>query len=198
MTPSLARLLPPRRGAVAQPCHMEVLGEITEADLALLPGAKPINPNPIKRARAIHQRQAQLVAEGRKDYEVAALTGCTPQRIVQLKNDPTFQLLVSYWQDQDHQIEYETHRRVQGKLVDVLELATDEIQERLENDASRKLLPLGELRKVAEFAADRTIAPPRATQTGSTLPPVSIKLDFGWKQPETSNPPIDVTPNEIG
>lgn len=199
MNPSLARLLPPRRGAVAQPVHLELVRELTEADLARLPGALPVALNPIKRAREIHHRQAQLVAGGRKAVEIAAICGCTPERIHQLKLDPTFQHLVAYYQNQVSEIEYETHKRVQGKLVDVLELATDEIQERLENETARKLLPMNELRKVAEFAADRTIAPPRATQGGPALPPTKIELNFGFvpKDRETEvNPAIDVTPNE--
>jgi hypothetical protein len=194
MNPSFARLLPPRRGAVAQPVSMELVRELTEEDLAQLSNALPIAANPIKRAREIHHRQAQLVAEGRKDVEIAAIVGCTPQRIYDLKKDPTFQYLVAYYSSQASEIEYETHRRVQGKLVDVLELAVDEIQTRLEDNTSRAETPLSELRKVAEFAADRTIAPPRATQVGSALPPTRIELNFGWKQPEPTT--VDVTPEK--
>lgn len=200
MNPSLARLLPPRRGAIAQPVSMELVRELTADDLARLPTGLPLALNPIKWAREVHHRQAQLVAEGRKDIEIAAIVGCTAERIHQLKNDPTFQHLVAYYGDQVSEIEFETHRRVQGKLVDVLELAVDEIQIRLEDDTTRQVLPTSELRKIAEFAADRTIAPPRATQSGSALPPTRIELNFGWKQPETNSDPasttIDVTPTK--
>jgi hypothetical protein len=180
---------------------LSVLREITEADLARLPFALPTGAQQIKKARAVHHKQAQLVAEGRRDAEIAAIVGCTAQSIHDHRKDPTFQDLVSYYHEQQVQIEQETHARVHGQLVDILELTVTEIQTRLEGDDVRARISLSELRKTAEFAADRTIAPPRATQGGSALPPARIELNFGFKSKAQddaapSSSIIDVTPKE--
>lgn len=200
---NLKSLLPPARGAVAQPVVMTVLRELTLEDLARLPLAPPSGPAVIKQARAVHHRQAQLVAEGRTNIEVATIIGCTPQRISDLKKDPTFQNLMAYYSTQLVETELETHRRIQGKLTDVLELAVDELQERLEDDAKRTRLSFNELRKAAEFAADRTVAPPKGT-TNVGLPPAKIELNFGFKRNQSDAVSdavvapeiVDITPNE--
>jgi len=185
----------PRRGAVAQPAVMSLVREITEADLERLALALPTAPPPLQKARAIHHKQAQLLAEGYSVNEVAAIVGSTAQRISLLKNDQTFAELISYYQDQRAEIEFETHRRIQNTLVDVLELAAGEIQERLSDDTARSAVALPELRKLAEFAADRTVAPPRATQQGSALPPTKIELNFGYK-PQAEPKTITIEPEQ--
>lgn len=170
------------RGRVADPVTMEFVRGLTEADLEHLAYIPQTAPPALKRARAIHHKQAQMLAEGYSVTEVAATVGSTPSRVCLLQNDPTFNELIAYYHEQVVQVELETHRRIQGTLVDVLELAAGEIQDRLSDDAQRARVSLGDLRRIAEFAADRTVAPPRATQQGNALPPTRIELNFGYKK----------------
>lgn len=179
----------PRRGGVAAPFVMELGRELTASDLLLLAQSPLIAVQPIKQARAIHHKQAQLIAEGRFSYaEIAAIVGTTPQRIVQLQSDPTFIELVEFYRSQHSDIEFETWARLQGQLVDVFELSLTEIQSRLSDDEVRAKLPLKELRSLAEFSGDRSVAPPRATQQGSATPPTKIELNFGFKAPPEAVP----------
>jgi hypothetical protein len=193
-----AHLLPPgvEAGAV-RPLFIEAGRELTDEDLVALSIAPTRAIFPTKHVRAIHHRQAQLVALGRPDNEVAAICGTSSARVRDLRTNPAFADLVSYYQEQRIELDYETHLRIQGKLVDILELTTNEIQERLDDDAKRAAISLSELRKTAEFAADRTIAPPRATQQGNVTPPTKISLNFGWapkKDQQIEAQTIDVTP----
>lgn len=57
-------------------------------------------------------------------------------------------------------------------------MAIDELKERLEDDAKLKALPIGEVRKIAEFAMDRTVAPPKAAPN-TQAPPAAITINFG-------------------
>jgi hypothetical protein len=164
---------------------MSYVRDLTAADLARLANALPTTIPPLKKMRATHHKQAQLLALGHKPTEVARVCGTTPSRLSVLQNDPTFSELISYYQSQQSEVAIETHKRVQETLVDVLELAANEIQERLSDDTKLSRLDVSELRKIAEFAADRTVAPPRATQQGSTLPPTKISLNFGFVKKES-------------
>jgi hypothetical protein len=151
---------------------------------------------PLKKARAIHHKQAQLLAAGHSNEEVASIIGTTSARISLLRNDPTFRELIAFYSDQSAEIELETHKRIQNTLIDVLELSANEIQQRLEDDTQRARMPLGELRRTAEFAADRSIAPPRATQQGSTMPPARIEFNFGFKSKQDETKTIDIEQQE--
>lgn len=179
-----------------RPLLIETGRELTEDDIHALELAPTNVIFPIKHVRAIHHRQAQLVALGRPDNEIAAIVGTSVGRIRDLRTNPAFADLVSYYTEQQLEVDFETHLRVQGKIVDILELTVNEIGDRLEDEGQIKRIPIGQLRQLAEFAADRTIAPPRATQQGSTTPPTKIELNFGFegKDKEEKDNTIDVIP----
>ena len=151
----------PARGAVAEPLLLEVTRSLTAGDMARLSEAPKVSVPILQRLRATHHRQAQLLASGKKVNEVAMIVGCTVQRLVQLQVDPTFSELVSYYQDQLMTAAMEDSTRLQAKIVDVGEMAVDELKDRLEDDDRRAKMPVGEIRKIAEFAMDRTVAPPK-------------------------------------
>jgi hypothetical protein len=48
----------------------------------------------------------------------------------------------------------------------------------MEDDKRRQSLPMGEIRKIAEFAMDRTVAPMK-TAAVSTQPPTAVTINFG-------------------
>jgi hypothetical protein len=180
----------PRRGLSAQNITLTLLGELTQADLARLPLKPKTSPPTLQKARAIHHKQAQLIAQGFSLAEIAAQVGSTESRLSLLKSDPTFAQLIAFYANQQDIINYEAHARVQETLVDVLELSTNEIQERLSDETVRKKIPIRELRQLAEFAGDRSIAPPKATQQGSISPPQKITLNFGFETKLKPEPQI--------
>lgn len=168
----------PARGAAAQPLRLEVIRPLIAEDLARAHEAPKSGPPPLQKLRAIHHRQAQLLAGGKTVSEVAAIVGTTPQRIVQLKNDPSFAELVAYYQDQIMAASLEDSARLRDKLVDLGEMAVDELRERMEEEGRRKGIATGDIRKIAELALDRTVAPPK-TATPIASPPAAITINFG-------------------
>ena len=63
-------------------------------------------------------------------------------------------------------------------MVDAGEMAVDELTRRLEDDGLRTTMQTDQVRKIAEFAMDRTVAPPKATPPTNTTP-LSVTLNFG-------------------
>ena len=183
----------PARGRSGLILTMTVVRRLTAQDFIdaqMKPSGKVAAPI-IQRLRTIHHRAAILVAEGRPDIEVATLCGYTPQRVRDLKVDPAFSELVVGYQEQFKELLVNESVRVQTKLTDVFELATDEIRERLEDDKTRKELPIGELRQVAAFAGDRSVAPPKAAPS-NVAPPVHVTFNIGSRDIK----PKDITPDQ--
>jgi hypothetical protein len=168
----------PSRGAIGEPLLMEVERELTQQDLLRLGEAPKVSVPILKQLRATHHRQAQLLAAGHSVGEVAVIVGCTTQRLVQLQVDPTFVELVAFYKDQVLSAMIEDTARLKDKIVDVGEMAVDELRDRLENDERRSKMPVGEVRKIAEFAMDRTVAPPKAAPA-QTAAPTSVTINFG-------------------
>lgn len=168
----------PSRGAISTPLIMEVVRELTPQDLMRLGEAAKVGVPAIQKLRATHHRQAQLLAEGRSVSEVAIIVGCTTQRLVQLQTDPTFADLVAYYQDQVMSAMIEDSARLKDKIIDVGEMAVDELRDRLEDPDKRNKVHIGEIRKIAEFAMDRTVAPPKAAPP-QTNAPASVTINFG-------------------
>lgn len=156
-------------------------------------------PPPLQRIRAVHHHAARLLAEGKNAVETAAAVGRTPQRIRDLEKDPAFAELVAYYMDQRTEVELEDGARIRSKLVDAAEFAVDEIQDRLEDDKKRKVIPIGELRQIAQLGLDRTVAPPRVAASAQA-PPVAISFHIaGPGLPRTPEPKLgddakDITP----
>lgn len=188
----------PLRGALAAPLSIEFVRELSADDLKDLLNAPRTDVPVLKKLRAIHHRQAALLAEGKTNNEVAAICGTTPQRVVQLKQDPAFKDLMHYYEDQIITLQLEDSARLRDKAVDIGEMAMNEMAERLEDDAKRTALPMSELRQVAADMLNRTVLPPKATTNIVTAPQI-ITLDFGGKgfrnlDKAKDTPIIDVTP----
>lgn len=168
----------PSRGAVAEPLALEVLRPLTARDMERLGEAPKVGVPILQRLRATHHRQAQLLASGKSVSETAAIVGCTPQRLTQLQADPAFSDLVAYYQDQLMAAMLSDTARLKDKIVDVGEMAVDELRERMEDDAKRRAMKTGEIRRIAEFAMDRTVAPPVVAPPTNTAP-AAITINFG-------------------
>ena len=168
----------PSRGAIAEPLMMSVSREITREDLLRLGDAPKVTVPVLQKLRATHHKQAMLLAQGKSLGEVAAIVGCTKQRLVQLQVDPTFVELMKYYQDQIMVNMLDDATRLQGKIVDLGEQAVDELLDRMEDPASRAKMRVGDVRQIAEFAMDRTVAPPKAAPNVAPAP-ASVTINFG-------------------
>lgn len=167
------------RGRKASPLHMEYCRELNGADLELIqnPPEKGITTRPLVKLRHTHHFLARMLAEGRKNGEVALMTGYSPSRISILQNDPAFKELISYYKE-----------NVEAKYLDVHErLATlglsslDELQERLESEPDS--FKHRELLELAEFALDRSATKEQRKGQGGTPPP-AITISFVGSPPE--------------
>ena len=166
-------------GSRAEPLLLEIERALTAQDIAGLEEVRaPTSQQVVQKLRAVHHRQAQLLAQGKTAKEVAAICGCSEQRVATLKSDPSFAELIGYYQDQIMAAMLNDEARLRDKLVDLGELVVDEIRDRLEEPTNRRKVPVGELRKIAEFAMDRTVAPPKVAAP-PTSAPSNITITFG-------------------
>lgn len=185
----------PRHGAVST-LSLEIIRELSTEDLVELADKPPTSVGMVQALKESHHRQAQLIARGiYTDVTVARFCGVTPQRIYQLKKDPAFAVLVEHYRSQATEASIEASERVQSKLVVAGEAALDEINSRLEDEEKLKELPVGELRKIVEMAADRTVAPPKNSVPITNIP-ANITLNFGseLKKPEPKTIEIEGDP----
>ena len=167
----------PKRGAFHS-LSFSVLREIEPDDLLRIAKGSTLAHRPIQQIRAIHHRIAQLMAQGFSLNEVSVMSGSSLDRINKLKADPTFNDLLTYYQDQIGTIAIEDGQRIQDKLKVAAETALDEINDRLMDEEKRTAIPISELRKITEMGADRTVAPPKASLQ-LTTPPQQITLNIG-------------------
>lgn len=143
--------VPSRRGRKKSPLSVEVIGEITEAealDLLSLPSVDSA-VNHIQRLKTSHHNLARLISEGRSDVEASSITGYTPVRIRQLKEDPAFQELLNYYSSQVEEVYVNVHQRLATFGQDILE----ELQTRLENDPNG--FTVRELKELMAESLDR-------------------------------------------
>ena len=189
----------PSRGAIAEALLLEVERELTPEDLLRLADAPKVTVPILQKLRATHHRQAQLLAQGKSLGETAAIVGCTTQRLVQLQVDPMFQQLVAYYQDQIMVLALEDGARLRDKLVDVGEMAVDELRDRMEDDSKRVSMRTDDVRKIAEMALDRTVAPPKVAAPSNTAP-TQVTINFGTslkeRPPSAEQKTIEGKPEE--
>ncbi len=202
-----------RAGRQPNNLQMEAARELTPEDLHNFANAPALSgPPPLKTLRAIHHRQAQLLAEGKSIREVALIVGSTPQRVGDLQRcDPAFKDLIAYYENQINDAVVEDAQRVKTKLLDAAEMAVDELVVRLEDDGKRAALPSAELRQIAALGLDRTIAPPkvappppddllnrilRMSEEERRAEAANVLRRIGQLVDQTKEPPIiDITPS---
>jgi hypothetical protein len=168
-----------RKGQAAEPLHLEVLRELTPEDFDA-PTLPRVGPAPIKAIRQTHHLVARLLAEGRPNIEVSAITGITQARISSYKQDPAFAELLEYYKVQVQAQYANVHERLAAFGFSCLE----EAQQRL--DEAPEDFSLQELRQWMTATFDRSIAPSKnATAQGSAVaPPVVINVQFHTPEPE--------------
>jgi hypothetical protein len=169
---------------------LAVVRALSEADQGQ--SAKAItSPAPlVQQLRDSHHAIARLVAEGRRPYEVAAMTGYSTARISTLQQDPAFAELVEFYRQQTEEVYLDAHRR----LATLGLSATAVLQERL--DDRPESFTNKDLKELLGEAFDRSIAPtksalakPQQGNGGGTTVVVSFA-----PAPVPQGAIIDVTP----
>lgn len=169
----------PSRGRPASPIGFRVLRELQLDDIMRLSVAENLPkvgvPQP-RRLRAVHHRAAELLASGKRVTEVARACNLTPQRVTQLQEDPAFCELVAYFSEQISETTIEIRSKIEAQVIDISELALDEIQRRLESDPES--VGIAELRQLATAGLDRTVLPPKPAQ--NPMPPaMNVTFNMG-------------------
>jgi hypothetical protein len=167
-----------RKGQAPEALHLEVLRELTPEDFdSALPR---VGPAPIKSLRQTHHLAARLMAEGRPNIEVSAITGYTQARISTFRSDPAFAELLEYYKAQVSASYANVHERLATFGFSCLEEAQQRLEEAPED------FSLQELRQWMTATFDRSIAPSKnaTAQAGSVAPPVVINVQFHAPEPQ--------------
>ena len=146
--------------AAREPFFAQYARDLVEEDLILgsaLPRREPEGAAKLKKIRSSHHEAARLVALGKEPSEIALITGYTPQRVIQLKNDPAFLELVSHYRGQVEELYVDVHRRLAGFTNDAME----ELHERL-LEAPEKI-KTSDLKDLLVLGLDRTGFGPKST-----------------------------------
>lgn len=134
-----------------EPTTAEALREVTARDLTNLDATKDTSEPTVARIRDSHHSLARLIALGKSNEEVAAITGYSPGRISVLRTkDPAFKELVEFYRSRvDEQFLDFTYRtaEMRNDALAVLHERIVEDPDRVENK---------ELIEALKFSADRT------------------------------------------
>lgn len=145
---------PPARGRKSSQLNIAKKRDLTEADIGALwdvpEGGLKSETNQVLRIRNTHHALARLLAEGRKQVEVSAITGYSPSYISSIQNDPAFKNLVAYYKGQVE----ETFTSVHERLAALSMLSAEELQQRLTENPEE--FTVRELNELLSLSADRT------------------------------------------
>jgi hypothetical protein len=159
-------IVPPGRGRRPAPILYNVTRHLSETDIASLWEARKDGATPkLQTLRYNHHLLAKAVASGKSLIECSNLTGLSGPRISDLKNDPAFQELVSYYAEELNEVYIDVHQRMAALGTSVLE----ELAERFESDPEK--FTKRELMDLFTTMADRSIA----TAKGGPTPQQAIQ-----------------------
>jgi hypothetical protein len=167
-----ADILPRRGRPPKSPISFEIVRNLEAEEVLLLAmGDRPqLTLAPLQRMREIHRKIALMMAHGHPDKEIALAVGRTPQSIRGYRNDPMMKDLIAYFASQREEIDLRVETQVRTDLVEIAQITTHEILDRLEDPTQRAKVPLGELRQLNEMALDRTVTPRNNPQPAPQIP----------------------------
>lgn len=178
---------PPGRGRrpapvfYGEPRHLSELeiAEMWRPEVSSLPGV-----GRIKTLRYNHHLLAKAVAAGKTLLECSQISGMSGPRISELKNDPAFQELVSFYAEELHDVYVDVHQRMATLGTSVLE----ELQERFETEPEK--FSKRELMDLFTTMADRSIATAKGgpkPQNGLAVGPAGgLALQINFVSPPTA------------
>jgi hypothetical protein len=162
---------PPARGRKKMVLNATKTRDLTEADVGALwdvpEGGLESEANPVLKIRNTHHALARLLAEGRKQVEVSAITGYSPSYISTIQHDPAFKNLVSYYRGQVEEQFTSVHERLAALSM----LSAEELQARLTENPEE--FTIRELNDLLTLAADRTGFGPQSRNVN-----VNVNVDF--------------------
>ena len=162
-------IAPPGKGRRPAPLAYGQARHLTEADIASMWDANPSGAKGIPRIKTLrynHHLLAKAVASGKSLLECSQMTGLTGSRISDLKNDPAFQELVSFYAEELHEVYVDVHQRMAALGTSVLEELTERFDAEPEKFTKRELLEL------FTTMADRSIP----TAKGGPSPQAALSL----------------------
>ena len=160
-------IVPPGRGRRPAPILYNVTRHLAETDIASLWEGRKDGVTPkLQTLRYNHHLLAKAVASGKSLIECSNLTGLSGPRISDLKNDPAFQELVSYYAEELNEVYIDVHQRMAALGTSVLE----ELTERFESDPEK--FTKRELMDLFTTMADRSIA----TAKGGPTPQQALQV----------------------
>jgi len=167
LEPFVQVIVPPGRGRRPAPLLYNVTRHLAETDIAALWEARKDGSTPkLKTLRYNHHLLAKAVASGKSLIECSNLTGLTAPRISDLKNDPAFQELVSYYAEELNEVYIDVHQRMAALGTSVLEELTERFEADPEKFTKRELMDL------FTTMADRSIA----TAKGGPTPQQALQV----------------------
>lgn len=186
-SPFMQVIFPPGKGRRPAPIFYNVTRHLNEADISALWDPQRENTGPrIKTLRYNHHLLAKAVANGKSLLECSNLTGLSIQRVSDLKNDPAFQELVSYYADEMNEVYVDVHQRMAALGTSILE----ELTERFEADPDK--FTKRELLEMFTTMADRSIptakggpAPQQAIVAGANG---GLALQINFVSPQGDSP----------
>lgn len=190
-------ITPPGKGRRPAPINYGPPRPLSEADIASMwdhAGSGQKGVPRIKTLRYNHHLLAKAVASGKSLLECSQLCGLTGARISDLKNDPAFQELVSFYADELNEVYVDVHQRMAALGTSVLE----ELQERFEEAPSQ--FTKRELMDLFTTMADRSIptakggpSPQQGLAIGGAGNGLALQINFVSPQPnETID--LQITP----
>lgn len=138
------------RGRKPRELSVEVVGELTEADLGALAAERGIKPTELKRLSARHHNLAMSIASGMSNSEAAYAHGYEPSRVSILMGDKAFVELVTHYRKIPEAAFADMHERLAGLGTD----AVEELRRRVEDQPEE--VSTGQLLSIVTTAADRT------------------------------------------
>jgi hypothetical protein len=182
-------IAPPGKGRRPAPITYGMPRHLSEADIASMwdhMGSGQKGVPRIKTLRYNHHLLAKAVASGKSLLECSNLCGLTVARISDLKNDPAFQELVSFYAEELNEVYVDVHQRMAALGTSVLE----ELQERFEAEPEK--FTKRELMDLFTTMADRSIATakggPNPQQVIATGNGAGLALQINFVSPATAEP----------
>lgn len=148
-------IMPPGKGRRPAPISYGAPRALSESDIASMwdhAGSGQKGVPRIKTLRYNHHLLAKAVASGKSLLECSQLTGLTGARISDLKNDPAFQELVSFYAEELNEVYVDVHQRMAALGTSVLEELSERFEAEPEKFTKRELMDL------FTTMADRSIA----------------------------------------
>jgi hypothetical protein len=182
-------IAPPGKGRRPAPITYGPPRHLSESDIASMwdhAGSGQKGVPRIKTLRYNHHLLAKAVASGKSLLECSQLTGLTGARISDLKNDPAFQELVSFYAEELNEVYVDVHQRMAALGTSVLEELTERFEADPEKFTKRELMDL------FTTMADRSIA----TAKGGPSPQAAnlsvggngLALQINFVSPATGEP----------